>query len=58
MNEKSIIQVVSYNKEFYLFDGKTFYGHYHSVADAESDVKSSRKKIANIPDYKLVKNIA
>ena len=56
MNE-SIIQVVSYNKEFYLFDGKTFYGHYHSAADAESDVKSSRKKIANIPDYKLVKNI-
>lgn len=58
MNEKSIIQVVYYDKEFYLYDGKSFYGRYHSVADAEFDAKSSRKRIANIPNYRLVKNIA
>ena len=57
--EESIIQIVFYMNEYYLYDGYSFYGPYHSMADAESDVKSKWKRKVNLPTgYKFIKNIA
>lgn len=55
-------QIVKSKNNFYIYDGHNFYGSFHSLADAEYNIKnlgrSNNLKLSEkLADFKLLTNI-
>jgi len=55
-------QIVKSKNEYYIYDGADFFGSFHSIADAEYNIKnlgrSNNPKLSEkLADFKVLTNI-